>query len=237
MKLLRFKRIASTNTKAYQLAQQDAAEWTVVVSEVQTEGRGRAGKTWESPRGGLWFSVILRPAIKASKAGLLQILAAVATRDAIEEETGQKVRVKWPNDLVLDEEKLGGILVEAKMVKDAISFAIVGIGVNVNQTERSLPQGAASVYTVTGRRTRVGTLLKRIVETLESRYSDLENPSRLLSEWWGNCIHEEKRVQVEGPQGVLIGLSKGIDEYGQLVVETSPGNMMKITQGTLRVLG
>ncbi len=237
MKLLRFKRIESTSTEAYQLAQQDASEWTVVVSEVQTKGHGRAGKTWESPRGGLWFSLILRPSIKASKAGLLQILAAVATREAIEKETGKRVLVKWPNDLVLGEGKLGGILVQAKMVEDAISFAIIGVGVNVNQTERSLPQGAISLYTVTKRKTRLGTLLRRIVQSLESRYADLENPPRLVSEWWENCIHREKRVQVEGPEGVSMGLSKAIDEYGQLIVETTAGVTVKIPQGTLRLLG
>lgn len=168
---------------------------------------------------------------------MLQLLAAVATRDAIEKETGQKVRVKWPNDLVLDEKKLGGILVEAKMVKDSISFAILGIGVNVNQTERSLPEGAVSIYTATKRKARLGTLLRRSVQSLESRYADLESPSRLLSDWWGNCIHREKRVEVEGPEGILIGVSRGIDEYGQLIVETTPGVMVTIAQGTLRVVG
>lgn len=237
MKLLRFKRIASTNTKAYLLAQQGAAEWTVVVSEVQTKGRGRGGKSWESPRGGLWFSVILRPVIKASKAGLLQILAAVGTREAIEKETGEKIRVKWPNDLVLDDGKLGGILVETKIVKGAVSFAIVGIGVNVNQAERSLPQGAVSLYSITSRKVGVGRLLTGIIESLESRCLELENPSRLLSEWWENCVHREKRVQVEGPKDVLNGISKGIDENGQLLLETTPGAPVKISQGTLTVQG
>ncbi len=237
MKLLRFKRITSTNTKAYQLAQRGAAEWTVVVSEVQSKGRGRGGKTWESPKGGLWFSVILRPVIKPSSAGLLQILAAVATRDAIERETGEKVWMKWPNDLILHEKKLGGILVEAKIVKDAISFAIVGIGVNVNQTEPSLPRGAVSLFSIAKRKAGIGSLLSRIVESLDSRYPELEDPSRLLSEWWENCVHREKPIQVQGHKEVLNGISKGIDEYGRLLVETTPGAVVKITQGTLTVLG
>ncbi len=209
----------------------------MVVSKVQTRGRGRAGKTWESPRGGLWFSVVLRPEIKPSKAGLLQILAAVATRDAIEKETGQKVTVKWPNDLVLQSGKLGGILVETKIVADTVYFVIMGIGVNVNQTRTSLPRGAVSLYTTTRRRFSLPGLLGQILQDLESRYQELENPSRLVSEWWKNCEHHLKIVRIESPQGFLIGLNKGIDESARLIVETSTDTVVKISEGTLRILG
>src|SRR5713101_6500984 len=146
MSIIRYKRITSTSDKAKILASTGAPEWTVVVAEVQTRGRGRAGKKWESPKGGLWFTVILHPKITADKVSLLQFLASNATRRALKEKTKVKAWTKWPNDLVLDTGKLAGILVESKSKGDNPSFAVVGIGLNVNQGRDELPDGATSVY-------------------------------------------------------------------------------------------
>lgn len=236
LEILRYKSLGSTNTKAYQLAERGAREWTVVVSEVQTRGRGRAGKTWVSARGGLWFSVILRPSVGAGNAGLLQILAGVSARRAIEKVSGVKVRLKWPNDLVLAEGKLGGILVETKMVADAVSFAVLGIGINVNQPERSPPEGAVSILSETSRRTSLQKLLAAVLQELRSDYDRLRSASELAAEWWRHCIHRDKTVRVEGSNWVVIGLSTGLSNDGLLLVETRPGKVVTVTEGTLRVL-
>lgn len=235
MKLLRFKRLGSTNTKAHQLAERGAPEWTVVVSDVQTRGRGRAGKTWVSSRGGLWFSVILRPALNASKAGLLQLIAAVSARRAIEKQSGLMVGLKWPNDIVLPGGKLGGILVETKLVSDVVSFAVLGIGINVNQLQKSLPEGAVSFLGTTGRRWNLQKLLGAILDELRRDYSRIRDASGLISEWWDHCVHKLKIVQVEASQGVVTGMSAGVGDDGSLLVETVSGRMVNVTDGTLRV--
>src|SRR5712664_3793232 len=128
LKILRYRRISSTNFKAKTLAEKGAGEWTVVVSEVQTQGRGRSGRSWKSPTGGLWFSLIVRPRIPVDRISLLQFLFANALRKRIEEAYGVQSEVKWPNDLVVDWKKLAGILVETKISGPELVYAIVGIG-------------------------------------------------------------------------------------------------------------
>ena len=194
------------------------------------------GKAWESPKGGLWFSVILRPAMKPSRTGVLQLLAAVAIRQALTEETGCEIWLKWPNDIVLSSGKLGGILVETKTVGETLSFAILGIGLNVNQGPGTLPEGAVSLYSVTKRRFALGKLLRIIVEALETKYPSYADPSRLAREWWQGCVHRSKKIRIEGLTGDIEGQSLGVDEEGRLLVEKGPGRTIAVEEGTLRVL-
>lgn len=168
-------------------------------------------------------------------AGVLQILAATAVSRALRKER-VRVGLKWPNDIILGSRKLGGILVETKTVADSLSFSVVGIGINANQPEASLPDGAVSLYTSTGRKANLRRLLALIVEELRLSYAGLQEPSRLVAEWWGHCVHTEKKVRVDGPQGVLIGLSKGISPEGLLLVETQPGHLVNVGEGTLTML-
>ena len=236
MNIIRFERIPSTSTKAYQLAEKGAPEWTVVVSKAQTKGQGRAGKSWISPKGGLWFSIILRPRIPADQVGTLQFLAANATRTAVEKETKVPVCLKWPNDLVLDSGKLGGILVESKSMGAKLSFAIVGIGLNVNLTSHALPEGATSLYIRTRRRHGLDRLLESIIQAVRSSYSDVEKPEKVLAEWWESCIHRRRMVQVEGPEGTVRGITVGLDPEGHLLVEREDQSIEKLSEGSLLVL-
>ena len=207
-----------------------------MVSETQTQGRGRSGKRWESPAGGLWLSIILRPRIAATETPLVQFLASNATTQAIERETGIKPLAKWPNDLMLETGKLGGILVETKTKSNVVSFAIVGIGLNVNQERDLLPPGAISLHLMTGIKFELAQLLRAIVSELRASYIDLENPERLLEAWWKNCVHRPRRVQVELPTGTITGISKGVDTEGNLLVETDNHKTERITEGTLKLL-
>ncbi len=208
----------------------------MVESSIQSAGRGRAGKVWESPKGGLWFSIVLRPRIAASAVSLLQILAGAAARRGVEDETGADVFVKWPNDLMLDHRKLGGILVETKIVGDAVRFAVVGIGINVNQDRNSLVPGSISVFTATGREHNTQTLLKSILKNLQSGYSELDKPQQLIAEWWEHCMHRNKLVSVEKGQPALLGRNTGVNEEGHLLLEKEPGKVVEVSEGTLRIL-
>ncbi len=166
---------------------------------------------------------------------MLQILAATAVRRALKRER-VRVGLKWPNDIILGSRKLGGILVETKTVAELLLFSVVGIGINANQPEASLPNGAVSLYTSTGRKANLRQLLALIVEELRLGYAGLQEPSRLVAEWWRHCVHAEKKVRVDTSQGVLMGLSKGISPEGLLLVETLPGQLVSVGEGTLTVL-
>ncbi len=236
MIVVRYQRIPSTNDKAKALASHGAPDWTVVVSEVQTRGRGRKGRRWESHKGGLWFSVILRPKLPAGKVSLLQFLASNATRRAVVEETGVRAWLKWPNDLVLESGKLGGILVESKSVGNKVSSVILGIGLNVNQTKRHLPTAATSIYVSSGREHRLDDLLKSIVDNMRSQYQSLSDSANILDEWWLNCIHRSRLVQVETPRGIVKGTSIGINPEGSLRIETGKLMVETVVEGKLRIL-
>jgi BirA family biotin operon repressor/biotin-[acetyl-CoA-carboxylase] ligase len=236
LKIVHYRRLRSTNTTAYRLAQQSATEWTVVVADVQTKGRGREGKKWESLKGGLWFSVILRPNVPSPKLPLLQFLAAIATRQALENETGMSVKLKWPNDLVLGSAKLGGILIESKTLGDSVSFAILGIGLNINQSKAQLPPEAISLRLVSGKQHDLRLLLRAILDQMRSSYDDLDNPSKIMEEWWRNCVHRPLRVQVTVSKNTVTGVSRAIDEDGSLVIETDDHKIRRVSEGSLAIL-
>ncbi len=156
--------------------------------------------------------------------------------EAIEKDTGTIALVKWPNDITLVTQKLGGILLESKIITDSLSFVVVGIGVNVNQAARSLPDGATSIFAATGRKTPLERLLKSIVEALQRNYRTLEDPSRLMSEWWERCQHRSRDVLVETAEGSVKGVNVGIDNQGHLMVKTLDGDIETVEDGTLRML-
>jgi len=232
MILIRHKCVTSTNDEARVLAEGGAREWTVVVSEVQTQGRGRSGKKWQSHKGGLWFSVILRPKISPGRVAVLQFFASNATRKAIMEETGLETETKWPNDVIFETRKIAGILVESKSQDNQLSFIIVGIGLNVNQSKSTLPVGATSIYATSREKHNVEQLMTRIVENMKSDYALLKAPNRILKNWWTDCIHRSKIVEIQTTNGIRNGISRGIEADGSLLIEQN-GRTEHIMEGTL----
>lgn len=167
---------------------------------------------------------------------MLQFLAAVATRRALEEETGLDIKLKWPNDLVLQNSKLGGILIESKTLHDNVPFAILGIGVNINQGKNQLPPGATSLRNASGRQRGLRILLRAILRQISSSYDDLDDPSKIMGEWWRNCVHRPLRVQVSFSKGMVSGISRGIDDDGSLLIETDDNEIRKVNEGSLTIL-
>lgn len=166
----------------------------------------------------------------------MQFLAAVATRKALEDETGLNVKLKWPNDLVLGTAKLGGILIESKTLRDSVSFAILGIGLNINQSKAQLPPGAVSLWLVSRRQHDLRTLLRAILDQIRSSFDDLDHPSRIMKEWWRNCIHRPLRIQLTRTGDTITGISRGIDEDGSLLIETDDRRIRRVNDGSLRIL-
>jgi len=236
LKILHYDRLESTNTTAYRLAEESAPEWTIVVADVQTKGRGRGRNKWESPKGGLWFSIVLKPKVSSPRLPLLQFLAAIATRQALENETGLSVRLKWPNDIVLRNAKLGGILVEFKTIGESVAFAILGIGLNINQSKSHLPPRATSLRLVSGKQRDLRLLLRAILDQIRSSYDELDNPANIMEDWWRNCVHRPTRVLVTLPKDTVTGISRAINEDGSLVIETDDRKIRRVSEGSLTLL-
>jgi BirA family biotin operon repressor/biotin-[acetyl-CoA-carboxylase] ligase len=134
-----FESVGSTNDEAKRLARDGAPEGTLVAADEQTAGRGRGENSWISPRGkGIYASLVLRPALEPSRGGELSLLVGAATAEALSEETALPVEVKWPNDLVIHGQKVGGILVEAAAGDRVFEYAVAGIGINVSFERKEL---------------------------------------------------------------------------------------------------
>ena len=151
------------------------------------------------------------------------------------EETGIEAGTKWPNDIIFEKRKMAGLLVESKSKGNQVSFVIVGIGLNVNQSQSTLPEGATSIYATGRERHNVEQLMNRIVENMQHDYAILETPDNILNEWWTNCIHRSKNVAVQTGGQTRSGISKGIDTDGSLLLEKN-ARTEHIMEGTLRVL-
>ncbi|HSC25716.1 MAG TPA: biotin--[acetyl-CoA-carboxylase] ligase, partial [Vicinamibacterales bacterium] len=142
-----FDTVGSTQHEVRRLADADAPEGTVVVAEEQRAPKARMGRSYVTPRGGLWFSLLFRPARSPEAVIALSLLAAVAVHQGIEEVTGLRPTVRWPNDLLHDGRKLVGILVEMDSEQDLLRYAVVGVGVNVNVSERDFPEELRPIAT------------------------------------------------------------------------------------------
>jgi BirA family biotin operon repressor/biotin-[acetyl-CoA-carboxylase] ligase len=242
--LLWYEEADSTNTVAMTAARAGAEEGTVVVAESQTAGRGRYGRTWYSPKGtNLYFSVILRPVLLPTQADLLNHLSVAACCETLRETTGLEVRIKWPNDLVVHEKKLGGILTEiltdAASTVPSIRAAVIGIGINVNQPQEAflpeLQSIATSVLAEREQPTDRDRLIAEILNRIETRYRALlaEGPAPLLSVCRALSDTLNRAVTVETPRGPVAGLAVGLTETGALLLMREDGTMATIPIGEI----
>lgn len=229
-RLLQFDQLPSTNDHLRQLSREGAPEGTVVLADHQTAGRGRRGRRWSSPPGvGLWFSVLLRPSRPAREAPLYALLAAAAVRAAVQEVTGVPARIKWPNDVVVGHAKLAGILAE---VEGPVSHpaCILGIGLNVNQTEEHfLPElrgQATSLRLAAGRAFARETLLHAILQHLGPRYQQAlhEGFAPLLDEVARHSATLGRPVLVTDTDRTWPGLAVGLAPDGALLVRPRGGS-------------
>jgi BirA family biotin operon repressor/biotin-[acetyl-CoA-carboxylase] ligase len=235
--------IESTNVEAKRLAAAGAPEGTVVVAESQSAGRGRLGRRWTSPAGkGLLFSALLRPPLGMADAHLLTLVAAVAACDAIESLVPVTVRLKWPNDLFVDDRKVGGILLEAAGEQDAIDWVVVGIGLNVNTEYAELPvalrRTAVSLKIASGHPVDRSELLARLLLALEEAYLDAARNGfeNALAQFRERDYLLKRCVSVQTRRGPVVGEAAGVDEKGALLVQLPHRHIARFHSGdvTLR---
>lgn len=233
-----FLSIDSTNSKAYQLALGGAEEGEVVIAESQEEGRGRLGRHWFSPPFlNLYLSAILRPKIPPHQASLITLMAAVATADAIQKYSGLLPLIKWPNDILLGDRKVAGLLNEIHSEMDRIHFVILGIGVNLNMNGRMFSKEIRAVATSLKR--EMGKTISRkvflcsVLEALERWYAifSKEGGAPVLEAWREKAKIEGKRVKVTSFGETLSGIAVDVDSDGVLILKTKNGEQKRIVAG------
>ncbi len=241
-KIHHYFRVPSTNSEAMQAAAAGAPEGTVFLAEEQTAGRGRGGHSWSSPpSSGIYCSVVLRPTLAPADAIVLSMMAGLATAFAVEQVANVKPDLRWPNDLLIGDKKFCGILTEMNAEITRVRYAVIGVGINVNQPELppDLEPIATSLRIVTGRSCSRVELTAALLQSLDREYFALV--SRNIVEARSDIFRrfermssyaQGKRVQVE-EDGGYEGTTAGLDERGFLLVHTDTG-MRTVLSGGVR---
>lgn len=234
------RKVGSTNEWAKELAEKGAAEGTVTLAQVQTAGRGRLGREWISPRGGLWFSIILRPNQKAQQAAKLVFVASLAVAEVLHQKYGLRTKTKWPNDVLVNGRKICGILAEMNTKGEYVNHVILGVGLNANfSVNDSLPDQlkteAISIETELGKKIRLENLLEALLEKMEAvYYSFLETGFRPVLERWK--LYAEflgKRIVANEEHQSLKGVASDVDVDGALIMKLENGATRRILVGDI----
>jgi BirA family transcriptional regulator, biotin operon repressor / biotin---[acetyl-CoA-carboxylase] ligase len=227
-KLFVYDSIDSTNSCAKVLANGGIEEGAIVIADHQTEGRGRQGRSWQSEPGcNLLFSLIIRPSVNINSVGLLPFFAAAGVAIAIEMDSGILCECKWPNDVLLNGKKFCGILMESAFQNNMLDYAVVGIGLNVNQRsfKLNLEKKATSLSIEFKRELDRITIFQSIIKSLDSLYTEVRsgNFEIVLKEW-------KARASIFGKQIILIqagekieGKASALMADGGLAIGTSSG--------------
>ena len=221
-----FSSTESTNTVARDHAKEGSEEGTIIIADMQTGGRGRKNRTWLSSEGGLWFSVILYPGLPFHQGMILTMASSVAVAKAIEEVTSLDTVIKWPNDLLLGNKKICGILTELDAEMDHINSAVVGIGINVNNTlDSSLDEIATTLAEASGEDLSRVDLLCSILTHLDDNYKQIKtgNHEDIRDAWLTRSGIIGKRIRVNDGKTSFTGEVSMVDASGYLVVETNDG--------------
>jgi BirA family transcriptional regulator, biotin operon repressor / biotin---[acetyl-CoA-carboxylase] ligase len=239
-KIHHYFRVPSTNSEAMLAAAGGAPEGSVFLAEEQTAGRGRGGHSWTSPpSAGIYCSVLLRPPMAPADALVLSMMAGLSTMDAVRQITGLKPDLRWPNDLLLGDQKFCGILTEMNAEVTRVRHAVVGIGINVNQQEfpPDLRSFATSLRIASGRAYSRVELTAALLQSLDRAYFALL--SKKIAEARDDIFRRfeqessyarGKHVRVE-EDGIYEGITAGLDERGFLLVETDRGTRTVLSGG------
>ena len=235
--------VDSTNNYLKRAAEDGAANGTLAVAEEQTGGKGRRGRSWETPKGtNIAMTILLRPEIRPEHASRLTLLMAMAVVRGIRRETGLEAGIKWPNDVVVDGHKVCGILTEMNTEVDYINYVVIGTGINVNQTEfpEEIREIAGSLKLAAGHPVARAGLIAAIMEELEDLYEiflKTEDLSALKEEYNKNCVTCGHEIRVLEPGHEYTGTTDGINELGELVVKKADGETVCVYAGEVSVRG
>jgi len=236
-RVLYYEEVASTQDITRKLARQGAEEGTVVIAEKQTRGRGRRGRSWTSPDGGLYLSIILRPNLEPVRALQLPLVAGVAVARAIKKVTALQPRLKWPNDIIIAGKKVGGILTDTSTKKGKIDHTVLGIGLNVNTPRSLFPQAiretATSLAEEGGQNISPLELLQCLFSEFEALYVEFLacGFDRIREEWKAMSHTIGSRVKVASGEAEIEGEALDIDSEGFLLLRRGNGDVERVISG------
>jgi len=235
--VLYFRTLTSTNDFAKQLAARNMKEGTVVVAENQSSGKGRLGREWVSPEGGLWFSIILRPLMQPKDAAKLTLLGSVTVARTVSKLYGLKAEIKWPNDVLINQRKLCGILTEGEINGKTLHFAVLGFGVNANFNLEALPkhlgESATTLKEQLGREISREILLCRLLENAEAYYDMLSNGKfeAILNDWRKLSGFLGSYVKIISCREKIEGWAVDLDDDGALIVRLKDQTTHRVISG------
>ena len=235
--------VGSTNAEVRKMAEDGAKDGLLVVADSQTMGKGRRGRTWESPRGtNLYFSMLLKPNFAPDKASMITLVTAYSVAKVIREMTGLDAKIKWPNDIVVGKKKVCGILTEMSMERDYIHHVVVGIGINVNEETFpvELEEMATSLKNEKGSLVSRANLLSAILLQFEEDYLKflaMEDLRPFLDEYNKILVNKGALVKVLDPKGEFSGIAGGIGADGRLIVFKENGQIEQVYAGEVSVRG
>ena len=214
-----YPKLDSTNTKAWELIAEKIENGTVVITDNQTAGRGRQSNKWISiPGKSLTFSIILYPNIQPNKINLYSLIVGLAITNCLIEYDIQ-AQLKWPNDILINNKKVGGILCESKVSGEVIKSIVIGIGLNVNEKITELPEElhnqATSLFIDSGKELQLEALLANIINKLENR---IQNIDKTLTDWKKHCSHLNQEVTFNTGNKIINGIFKGLSPAGQAII-------------------
>lgn len=234
--IMLFDRVDSTNRIALEMASQGLPGGIVILAEAQEKGKGRLGREWFSPEGmNLYFSLLLRPYQPARDFPLYSLATSVALIEAIQRTTGLAVQIKWPNDVVLEDKKLAGILLESEVRGDQSPSLVVGVGVNVNIGLTDFPpelqKSATSLRIALGRPVDRADLLIELFNQLVEQYRLVDDKALLIQAVRQHCQTLGRRVRVQTARQEFEGWAEDLQEDGALLIRMGDGNQRRILVG------
>ena len=229
-----FEETDSTQNFALQIAQNKKENGTIVIAQKQTHGKGRLNRKWISPKGGIWFSIILQPNFTIEESVLLPIVTAVALSNSIQKSLKIKTNVKWPNDITLNRKKVAGIIIDASFQSNDIENIIIGVGINYKIKSKELEKRITAMPNFYGADSLLNesqtnppiTLVKDFIHELEKKIDELSDgkKSKIIKEWTKNSETINKKVIINTANGKISGTAKKIDSDGALIVKTRRGD-------------
>lgn len=240
--VVHYKEVDSTNAEARRLSVEGAESGLVVTAKKQTAGKGRRGRSWESPADeNLYFSILLRPSLEPEKAPMLTLVMAYSVAKSLQKEDIQ-VLIKWPNDLVCSGKKVCGILTEMNLSGAQVEDVIVGVGLNVNTMKfpDELEDKATSLRKETLRELECGELLQLILKEFDKQYQrflENQNLEFLQEDYNAMLINQDREVMVLEPGKEYLAKALGINKLGELLVRKEDGSTEAVFAGEVSVRG
>lgn len=240
-KVYYFTEIDSTNKVAQKYLEEGKTIGFVITAEKQNAGYGQRGNSWESPQGGLWCSLVVKPDLELNLLGLVPILTVVGIAEALKDFSVNTL-LKWPNDLLIKQNlrKLGGILVEGKITQFSLNYLVIGIGLNINnrinQYSMSLRDSITSILEEINLEIRLDTLLMKVIQKIEQKFELIrdQGAQAIISAWKNENNILGMNVIVETLETRYQGKAIDISINGHLILETLDGNRVTLSNGTVR---